>query len=76
MTLDVVSAMKQYLGDIHTHALRYRMLPLIIQSFIDAAPSGVFLLGSRMTEAVRSRDALKKNMHAFRGALFWLHVEL
>ncbi len=60
MTLDVVNAMKQYLGDTHTHAVRYRMLPSIIQSFIEADPSDVFLLGNRMTEAVQSRDALKK----------------
>lgn len=60
MTVDVVNAMKEYLGDAETYASRYRMLPGAIREFVEADPSDVFLLGNRMSEAARSRSALSE----------------
>ena len=58
MTVDIVCAMKQYLGDTRTPASRYMMLPSILREFVEGDPSDVFLLGSRITEAVRSIEVL------------------
>ena len=58
MTVDIVCAMKQYLGDMRIPASRYMMLPSIQREFVEGDPSDVFLLGSRITEAVRSIEVL------------------
>ncbi len=34
------------------------MLPSVIREFVEGGPSDVFLLGSRITEAARSREVL------------------
>ncbi len=62
MTVDLVSALEQYLGSAHANASRYSMLPKSIREFVEASPSDVFILGNRLTEAVKSREALIRIM--------------
>lgn len=60
MTVDIINALEQYQGQIQTDASRYRLLPSSIREFIESGPSDMFVLGSKMTEAVKSREVLHR----------------
>ncbi len=58
VTVDLINVIEQHHGQIQIDASRYQMLPLSIREFIESEPSDMFVLGSKMTEAIRSREVL------------------
>ena len=60
MAQEQMNIMHQHLGQTYSDASKYLMIPESIREFVESGPSGMFVLGNRITEAVRSREALHK----------------